>query len=176
MSNPKWHEKAKPACSIVPIRRFVTDHVFALKNGGYGCMLAISGIDEEALTDEAVGELLKRIESAFKNLPENGRVYQYVRIRKGFEIPRRKDYPNAQLDKAIDERIAFLERVAEFRRIELFWAITVEPEGNRSFSSKGLSPGQYGRRTAKLISQVERTADNIVTQISDVLYAHSGVS
>src|SRR6185312_13015909 len=36
MRNPKWYEGAKPACSIVPIRRFVTDHVFALKNGGYG--------------------------------------------------------------------------------------------------------------------------------------------
>jgi type IV secretion system protein VirB4 len=171
MSNPKWYEKAKPACSIVPIRRFVTDHVFALKNGGYGCMLAISGIDEEGLTDDAVGEVIKRIEGAFKSLPEDGRVYQYVRVRKGFEIPRRNDYGNPQVEKAIDERIAFLERVAEFRRIELFWTITVEPEANRSFGSKALSPGQYGRRTAKLISQVERTADDIVTQISDILYA-----
>ncbi|HJT69790.1 MAG TPA: hypothetical protein VJ731_06295 [Terriglobales bacterium] len=171
MRNPKWYQKAKPACSIVPIRRFVTDHVFALKNGGYGCMLAISGIDEEGLTDEAVDEVLRRVEGAFKSLPENGRVYQYVRIRKGIEIPRRKNYPNPQVQKAIDERVAFLERVAEFRRIELFWTITVEPEGNRSFGSKALSPNEYGRRTAKLISRVERTAENIVAHVTDTLNA-----
>ena len=44
MANPKWFEKAKPTCSVVPIRRFVNEHVFALKTGGYGCMFAIDGI------------------------------------------------------------------------------------------------------------------------------------
>ncbi len=88
MANPKWFDKAKPACSIVPIRRFVNEHVFALKTGGYGCMFAVDGIDDECLTDEAVADILRRIEGAFKGLPENGRVYQYARIRKGFDIPR----------------------------------------------------------------------------------------
>ena len=78
MGHPKWYQKAKPACSVVPIRRFVTDHVFAMKNGGYGCMFALNGIDDEGLTDESVAEALRRIEGALKSLPENGRVYQYT--------------------------------------------------------------------------------------------------
>jgi type IV secretion system protein VirB4 len=30
-----WFAKAGAACSIVPIARFVNDHIFALKGGGY---------------------------------------------------------------------------------------------------------------------------------------------
>ena len=30
-----WFAKAGAACSIVPITRFVNDHIFALKGGGY---------------------------------------------------------------------------------------------------------------------------------------------
>lgn len=171
MSDPKWYQKAKPASSIVPIRRFVTDHVFALKHGGYGCMFAVNGIDEEGLTNDAVAEALRRIEGAFKSLPENGRVYQYVRIRKSFEISRQKEYLNPHIEKAIGERLAFLERAAEFRRIELFWIFTVEPEANRSFGSKALSPNQYAQQTRKLISQVERTAENFVVHVADTLDA-----
>jgi type IV secretion system protein VirB4 len=29
-----WFAKAGAACSIVPIARFVNDHIFALKGGG----------------------------------------------------------------------------------------------------------------------------------------------
>ena len=169
MRDPKWYQKAKPACSIVPIRRFATDHVFGMKNGGYGCMFAVNGIDDEGLTDDAVAEVLRRIEGALKSLPESGRVYQYVRVRKGFEIPRRKNYPNPHVENAICERVAFLERTADFRRIELFWAFTIEPEANRAFGSKALSPNQYAQETAKLISQVEQTAEGFVAHLADTL-------
>lgn len=54
MPNLKWFENAKPTCSIVLLRRFVTESVFALKSGGYGCMFALNGIDDEGLTDEII--------------------------------------------------------------------------------------------------------------------------
>jgi type IV secretion system protein VirB4 len=171
MSNPKWYEKAKPACSIVPIRRFVTDHVFALKSGGYGCMFAVQGIDDEGVADDVIAEALKHIEGAFNGLPENGRVYQYVRIRRGFDLPRWRDYLNPHVENAIDERLAFLGRTANFRHIESFWVFTIEPEANRAFGSKALSPNQYAQQTAKLISQVERTADNFAAHVTDILDA-----
>ena len=47
-----WFAKARAACSIVPIGRFVNAHIFALKGGGYGCLFALSGVDEEGLTDQ----------------------------------------------------------------------------------------------------------------------------
>ena len=98
MPNPKWFQQAKPTCSIVPIRRFVTDSVFALKNGGYGCMFALNGIDDEGLTDEVVEDAIRRVQGALKSLPEHGRLYQYVRIRKGFDIPRQEHYSNPRVE------------------------------------------------------------------------------
>lgn len=169
MTHPNWYQKAKPASSIVPIRRFVTDHVFAMKNGGYGCIFAVNGIDEEGLTDESVAEALRRIEGALKSLPENGRVYQYTRVRQGFQLQRQAQYQNSPVDRAVAERIAFLERTAEFRQIELFWVFTVEPERKGAFGSKTLSPSQYAQQTSKLISQVERIAENFATHVNDVL-------
>ncbi len=69
MPNPKWFQQAKPTCSIVPLRRFVTDSVFALKNGGYGCMFALNGIDDEGLTDEVVEDAIRRVHGALKACP-----------------------------------------------------------------------------------------------------------
>lgn len=171
MPNPNWYEKAKPACSIVPIRRFVNAHVFALKAGGYGCMFRVEGIDDEGLTDETVADALKRVEGAFKSLPENGRVYQYVRVSNGFEIPRQETYDDPRVQDAVRDRTTFLDGNAEFRRIELFWAITIEPAKKDSFASKALSPEQYARQTARLIGQVERVAEAFTTQFADLLHA-----
>jgi type IV secretion system protein VirB4 len=116
MKTTRWHQHAKPTSSIVPICRFVNEHVFGLKNGGYGCMFGLEGIDEEGLTDDMVAENIKAVEGAFKNLPEHGRIYQYVRVRKGFELPCQAAYRNARVSEAISERNRFLERTADFRR------------------------------------------------------------
>jgi type IV secretion system protein VirB4 len=134
-------------------------------------MFALDGIDDEGLTDDLVADAFRRAEGAFRSLPENGRVYQYTRIRKGFDIPRQKVYGNPDIESAITNRQAFLERTADFRRIELFWAATVEPEQRNSFASKRLSPEQYARQTARLISQAQRIAETFRTQLSDLLGA-----
>ena len=69
MPTPKWFQQAKPTSSIVPIRRFVSDSVFALKHGGYGCMFALNGIDDEGLTDEVVEDAIRRVQGSLKSLP-----------------------------------------------------------------------------------------------------------
>ena len=48
-----WFAKARAACSIVPIARFVGPEIFALKGGGYGCLFSLTGIDEEGLKIKA---------------------------------------------------------------------------------------------------------------------------
>ncbi len=169
MPNPKWFQQAKPTCSIVPIRRFVTDSVFALKNGGYGCMFALNGIDDEGLTDEVVEDAIRRIQGALKSLPEHGRLYQYVRVRKGFDIPRQEHYSNPRVETAVRDRIAFLNETANFRRIELFWVVTVEPPKKNSFGSKSLSPQQFERQTSRYIAQMERTAEMLTVQLEELL-------
>ena len=48
--NP-WYTKAGAASSIIPISRFISRSIFVMKDGGYGCLFALTGIDEESLTD-----------------------------------------------------------------------------------------------------------------------------
>jgi len=50
MTTQHWHRKSKPTRSIVPVSHFVSPTVFALKNGGYGCLFSLTGIDDEGLT------------------------------------------------------------------------------------------------------------------------------
>ena len=45
-----WFAKAGAACSIVPIGRFVNDHIFALKGGGY----AVTSHSSQGLTADRV--------------------------------------------------------------------------------------------------------------------------
>jgi len=57
-----WFAKAGAACSIVPIARFVSENIFALKGGGYGCFFRLTGVDEEGLTDQELESQLRMIE------------------------------------------------------------------------------------------------------------------
>ncbi|HEX4068456.1 MAG TPA: DNA-primase RepB domain-containing protein [Acidobacteriaceae bacterium] len=63
-----WFAKAGAACSIVPIGRFVSPSIFALKGGGYGCLFALGGIDEEGLTDQELEARMRSIEGALHGL------------------------------------------------------------------------------------------------------------
>jgi type IV secretion system protein VirB4 len=84
-----WFAKAGAACSIVPVARFVSDHLFALKGGGYGCLFSLTGLDEESLTDQELDAHLRMVEGALRGLPEGACLYQYSRVRSGFELPKR---------------------------------------------------------------------------------------
>ena len=107
-----WFAKAGAACSIVPIARFIGPHVFALKGGGYGCLFALTGIDEEGLTDQELGAKMRSIEGALRGLPEESCLYQYTRVMSGFELPRQQKYKNSVTQTFVDDRLAFLEKTA----------------------------------------------------------------
>ena len=111
-----WFAKAGAACSIVPIARFVSDHIFALKGGGYGCLFQLSGLDEERLTDQELESQLRMIEGALRGLPEGACLTQYTRVRSGFELPRDSQYPNPVTKVFVEDRLSFLEASAAFRR------------------------------------------------------------
>ena len=70
-----WFAKAGAACSIVPISRFIGPNIFALKGGGYGCLFALTGIDEEGLTDQEIESRMRSIEGALRGLPEDSCLY-----------------------------------------------------------------------------------------------------
>ena len=116
-----WFAKAGAACSIVPISRFVGRSIFALKGGGYGCLFSLKGRDEESLTDLELESQIRSIEGALRGLPEGSCLYQYTRVMSGFPLPRPARYANPVTEVFASDRLAFLDKTASMRRIDLYW-------------------------------------------------------
>jgi len=150
-----WFAKAGAASSIVPIARFIGPNVFALKGGGYGCLFSLVGIDEEGMTDRELDARMRSIEGALRGLPEGSCLYQYTRILSGFELPRQRKYANPVTQVFVDDRLAFLERTAGFRRIDLHWCLTLEPSQVKAFQSK---PKENAVETSRMLADLQKTA------------------
>ncbi len=150
-----WFAKAGAACSIVPIARFVNDHIFTLKGGGYGCLFHLSGVDEEGLTDQELESQLRMIEGALRGLPEGACLYQYTRVRSGYDLPRQLCYANPVTHTFVTDRLEFLEKTAAFRRIDLHWCLTLEPSKVKAFEKK---PAENAAATSRMLADLEKTA------------------
>ena len=155
MKYTPWFAKAGAACSIIPISRFVNDRIFALKGGGYGCLFTLAGIDEEGLTDQELDAQMRSIEGALRGLPEGASLYEYTRVMSGFNLPRKERYANPVTQVFVDERIAFLEKTAGFRRMDLHWCLTLEPPKTAAFTPK---PKEHAADTTRMLADLEKTA------------------
>jgi type IV secretion system protein VirB4 len=153
--NTPWFAKAGAACSIVPISRFVSQQIFALKAGGYGCLFSLTGIDEESLTDVEIESRVRSIEGALRGLPEGSCLYQYTRVMSGCELPRQSEYSNPVTGGFVSDRLRFLETTAGFRRIDLHWCLTLEPPKFKAFQQK---PNENAYETSRLLAELEKTA------------------
>jgi len=161
-----WFAKAGAACSIVPIARFVGPNIFALKGGGYGCLFALTGIDEEGLTDLELDSRMRSIEGALRGLPEGSCLYQYTRVKSGFDLPRQSKYTNPATEVFVTDRIAFLEKTAAFRRIDLHWCLTLEPSKASVFERK---PQENATDTSRMIANLEKTATILQSHLGSTL-------
>ncbi len=150
-----WYTKAGAACSIVPISRFVNDRIFALKGGGYGCLFSLAGIDEEGLTDQQLEAQMRSIEGALRGLPDGACLYQYTRVMSGCDLPRKEHYTNPVTEVFVNDRLAFLEKTAGFRRIDIHWCLTLEPQKVAAFARK---PEQHTADTTRMLAGLEKTA------------------
>ena len=54
----------------------------------------------------------------------------------GFNLPRQHTYTNPVTESFVSNRLEFLDRKAQFRRIDLHWCLTIEPYAGRAFSNK----------------------------------------
>jgi type IV secretion system protein VirB4 len=160
-----WFAKAGAACSIVPIARFVSPSIFALKGGGYGCLFTLTGIDEEGVTDLELDSRMRSIEGALRGLPEGSCLYQYTRLMSGFDLPRQASYANPITEVFASDRLNFLNQTAAFRRIDLHWCLTLEPSQAKAFERK---PQENAIDTSRMLSGLEKTAT--------ILQSHLGSS
>ena len=163
--NP-WFAKAGAACRIVPVSRFVGDHIFALKGGGYGCLFSLTGIDEEGLTDLELDARTRSIEGALRGLPEGSCLYQYTRVMSGFHLPRQTKYANPTTEVFVSDRLTFLEKTAAFRRIDLHWCLTLEPSKIKAFERK---PQENAADTSRILAELEKTAAILQSHLSNTL-------
>jgi type IV secretion system protein VirB4 len=150
-----WYAKAGAGCSIVPVSRFVTPNIFALKTGGYGCLFSLTGMDEESLTDQELESRVRSIEASLRGLPTGSCLYQYARVLSGFDIPRQKKYSDPVTETFVNDRLTFLEKTARFRRIDLHWCLTFEPSQKNPFERK---PSEKAEDHARMLSSLQKTA------------------
>src|SRR5215472_6455776 len=166
LKHTPWFAKAGAACSIVPIARFVGPSIFSLKGGGYGCLFALAGIDEEGLTDQELDARMRSIEGALRGLPKGSCLYQYTRVMSGFNLPRQKRYSNSVTQIFADDRVAFLERTAGFRRIDLHWCLTLEPSQIRAFERK---PKENAAENSRMLGDLQKTATILEGHLGSLL-------
>ncbi len=159
----RWFADARAANSIVPVSRFVGSPIFATKTGGYGCLFELTGVDEEGLTDQELEAKIRTIEGGLRGLPEGSCLHQYMRIKRGFEIPRKSKYVDPMTQSFVEDRLSFLEKTAKFRRIDLRWCLTFEPKRANRFKAK---PKEQASDNGRLLAELQKAAK--------ILEAHLG--
>ena len=115
----------------------------------------LSGIDEEGLTDLDLDSRMRSIEGALRGLPEGSCLYQYKRVMSGFHLPRQAKYANQATEVFATGRMAFLEKTAAFRRIDLHWCLTLEPSNSKAFERK---PDENATDTSRMLADLEKAA------------------
>ena len=161
--NNRWFTEAHAANSIVPVSRFVGSPIFATKTGGYGCLFELTGVDEEGLTDQELEAKIRTVEGGLRGLPEGSCLHQYMRIKKGFEIPRKARYDDPMTQSFVEDRLSFLEKTAKFRRIDLRWCLTFEPKRANRFKAKQKN---QATENGRLLAELQKAAT--------ILEAHLG--
>ena len=161
-----WFAKAGAACSIVPIARFVSPNIFALKGGGYGCLFSLTGIDEEGVTDQGLDSRMRSIEGALRGLPGGSCLYQYTRVMSGCDLPRQQKYSNPVTEVFASDRLDFLNKTAAFRRIDLHWCLTLEPSKGNAFDRK---PQENAIDTSRMLADLEKTATILESHLGSSL-------
>ena len=166
LKDTPWFATAGAACSIVPIARFVGPEIFALKGGGYGCLFALTGIDEEGLTDQELESRMRSIEGSLRGLPEGSCLYQYTRVMSGFDLPRQAKYASPTTEVFASDRLTFLEKMAGFRRIDLHWCLTLEPSKVKAFERK---PQENAADTSRMLADLEKTATILQSHLGSAI-------
>ena len=79
--------------------RWIAPNIFAMKNGGYGFVASLTGMDEESLSDQELESRTPHGDGAhMRGLPGDSCLNQYSRVLSGYEIPRKPNYGDPVLD------------------------------------------------------------------------------
>ena len=107
---------------------YLDDHFFLTKSGDIGAVLRVNGIDYEGLGASEIDQHTKRLESAFKVLDDQCRIYQYLFKRNDPPIPTR-EYSDPVVNAAIRNRTQYFQSKADrLYSLEIFYVVVLETE------------------------------------------------
>ncbi len=131
---------------------FIDAHAFLTKSGDVGVILQVHGVDYECLDGNALDTLTKRLESAFRLLDSNFRVYQYLFKRNHETIPHRK-YANPIVNTAIENRVRYFSQKADtLYSLHIFYVVLFE--GFRPKQARLRSLAELHKNPAKALEQL----------------------
>ncbi len=151
----------------LPISPYIRRRQYLLpfKGGGYGCLFSLEGIDPESRTDEDLDVRVRGVEAALRGLPQGlAASCQYTRVIWPASIcPRQKQVRRPQSPKflaANDQDHVSGIRQLRFRRIDLHWCLTIEPDAGTGIYSAARPKEHKGlRRTGSYSSLKEGRND-----------------
>lgn len=150
-----WFRSAGDPSKLVSISRFVSEHIFSTRAGGYGMSFAVQGVDDECLSAESLDGLTKDLLAGQRLIPANVVSYYIARKRRVGPSPHlHVDSPNPVVAETQRARLEHLKSVG-FTSIDLFLTLYIPPDDSR-FQIR--SPGQHKRGTQNQIKQLESLA------------------
>src|SRR3989442_2678660 len=154
----KDYEESGALHANIGVLEAIDEISFLTKAGHLFSMLRVGGVDDECLEPGQVDLIAQRVESAFRLLDENFRLYQYLIKTHAKPI----EYGKSELpvvQEALANRAAYLNS-KRLHQIQLYWAVVYEGcRFGRNGNSLASFLGQPGKRLERLLS-TERTLEN----------------
>ena len=171
----KDHQMAGALNALINVCSFIDEHTFLTKSGDLGAVFKVQGIDYECLDHSEINAFARRFEAALRSLTEEFRLYQYLLKRSKPAIPHREYRDLPVVDRAIKDRIGFLDGKADsLYSLELYFVLTYEGWRQRGASQNRLS--QFVRDPGHFI-QTSLSAEQQVTVLaSDLTRAQQALS
>lgn len=168
------HTAAGALNGLINVCSFVDEHTFLTKSGDLGVALRVQGIDYECLDPSEIDAFARRFEAAIRSLTEEFRLYQYVFKRNHPVIPHREYRDLPVVDRAIQERMEFLDGKADsLYSLELYFFLIYEGWRQRATSQDRLTqlvrnPGHFVKTSLSAERQLTVLASEL-TQAQQAL-------
>jgi len=168
--------------ALINVCSFIDEHTFLTKSGDLGAVFKVQGIDYECLDHSEINAFARRFEAALRSLTEEFRLYQYLLKRSNPPIPHREYRDLPVVDRAIQDRIGFLDGKADsLYSLELYYVLTYEGWRQRGASQNRLrqfvrDPGHFvqtslcaEQRLTVLASELTRAQQTLSSKVTSFL-------
>jgi type IV secretory pathway VirB4 component len=155
--------------------RFLNEHAFHCKTGWIGLLMKTPGINYEALTQDMLTAVSKRIQSALRSVGPEFALYQYIEKRRVRAFPSEERYEDPRLEAAVQSRLEFLKKRNLFNA-SIHWCLTYEVQSSiqklpllSSFRSPAGAIREMADRATRDAGYLESKARSFAEEIRDLL-------